>query len=60
LGFQRACVQDTWRGDGYRAQAAQILVNGTAVDSGVLVNSGILNGYSIIHAIDAIEIGQPR
>jgi len=40
---------------GYRPEAAKVKVNGQDVDTQILVNSGILIGYSIRHAVDAIE-----
>ena len=40
---------------GYREDTAKILINGQHVDTQLLVNSGILVGYSIGHAIEAIE-----
>jgi len=40
---------------GYREDTAKVLVNGQHVDTQLLVNSGILVGYSIEHAIQAIE-----
>lgn len=40
---------------GYREDTAKILVNGERVDTNLLVNSGILVGYSISHALQAIE-----
>jgi hypothetical protein len=43
---------------GYKPEAAQIQVNGVATDTNILVNSGILVGYSIKHAMDAIEKDQ--
>jgi hypothetical protein len=43
---------------GYREDRAKVLVNGQHVDTQFLVNSGILIGYSINHAIQAIERGQ--
>jgi hypothetical protein len=43
---------------GYRTDVARVVVNGQAVDVPILVNSGILIGYSIEHAIEAIEQGQ--
>lgn len=44
--------------EGYREEAAKVVVNGVQVDTRLLVNSGILIGYSIRHAIQAIEQGQ--
>ncbi len=43
---------------GYREDTAKVLINGEHVDTQLLVNSGILVGYSIEHAIQAIEQGQ--
>jgi hypothetical protein len=43
---------------GYKPEAAKIMVNGQPVDTNLLVNSGILVGYSIDHAIQAIESDQ--
>jgi hypothetical protein len=40
---------------GYRLDTAKVLVNGEPVDTQLLVNSGILVGYSIEHALQAIE-----
>jgi hypothetical protein len=40
---------------GYKSDAAKVLVNGEPVDTQLLVNSGILVGYNIKHAIEAIE-----
>ncbi len=40
---------------GYRTDKAKVMVNDKPVDTGLLVNSGILVGYSITHAIEAIE-----
>jgi S1-C subfamily serine protease len=40
---------------GYKSQAAQAIVNGVSRDTNVLVNSGILVGYSIKHAFQAIK-----
>lgn len=39
---------------GYREESAKVIVNGAHVDTELLVNSGILIGYSIKHATDAI------
>lgn len=41
--------------NGYRADAAKITVHGQPVDADVLVNSGILIGYSIKRAVQAID-----
>jgi hypothetical protein len=43
---------------GYKEDTARINVNGGRVNTQLLVNSGILVGYSIAHAIQAIEQGQ--
>ena len=40
---------------GYRNDTAKVIVNGQAVNTQLLVNSGILRGYSIRHVIQAIE-----
>jgi len=40
---------------GYRQTNAKTIINGQAVDTPLLVNSGIMMGYSIEHAIDAIK-----
>jgi hypothetical protein len=40
---------------GYRNDVANAVVNGVEVHTNVLVNSGILIGYSITHAIRAID-----
>lgn len=40
---------------GYRFDQAKIPVNGKPVDTNILTNSGILIGYSIQHAIEAID-----
>jgi hypothetical protein len=42
---------------GYRLDNAKVVINGRQADSDVLVNSGILIGYSIDHAIQAIKQG---
>jgi hypothetical protein len=39
---------------GYRADTAKVLLNGQQVDTHILVNSGILVGYSIAHVVKAI------
>ena len=39
---------------GYKEDTAKVVVNGKHVDTQLLVNSGILVGYSIEHAIQAI------
>jgi hypothetical protein len=43
---------------GYKEDTAKVLINGQHVDTQLLVNSGILVGYGIEHAIQAIERGQ--
>jgi S1-C subfamily serine protease len=40
---------------GYREDTAKVLVNGEHVDTKLLVNSGILIGYSAEHVTEAIE-----
>jgi Trypsin-like peptidase domain len=40
---------------GYRPESAKALINGQEVDTQILVNSGILVAYSIVHAMKAIE-----
>ena len=45
---------------GYREDTAKVLVNGEHVDTQLLVNSGILVGYSISHVIQAIENGPQK
>jgi hypothetical protein len=40
---------------GYKEDSAKVLVNGQHVDTQVLVNTGILVGYSIGHALEAIK-----
>jgi len=40
---------------GYRTDTAKVMVNGKPVDTNLLVNSGILVGYSIESAIQAIK-----
>ena len=40
---------------GYKEDTAKVLINGQHVETQLLVNSGILVGYSIEHAIQAIE-----
>ena len=42
---------------GYKEDTAKVLLNGVHVDTQLLVNSGILIGYSINHAVEAIEQG---
>ena len=39
---------------GYKLEAAKAVVNGQPVDTQILVNPGILVGYSIEHAVKAI------
>jgi len=43
---------------GYREDTAKVLINGVHLDTQLLVNSGILIGYSVRHAIQAIDEGQ--
>jgi Trypsin-like peptidase domain len=45
---------------GYKTDAAQALVNGQQVDTQILVNSGVLVGYSIEHVLQAIEQGKKQ
>jgi Trypsin-like peptidase domain len=45
---------------GYREDTAKVLVNGEHIDTQFLVNSGILIGYSIEHAIEAIKQSQSQ
>jgi len=40
---------------GYKFENAKVIVNGAEQNTALLVNSGILIGYSFKHAIDAIE-----
>jgi hypothetical protein len=40
---------------GFRTDTAKAVINGVKIDTNILVNSGILVGYSIKHAIQAIE-----
>ena len=40
---------------GYKEDTAKVLINGQHVDTQLLVNSGILVGYGINHAIQAIK-----
>jgi S1-C subfamily serine protease len=40
---------------GYKEEAAKMMVNGRLADTKLLVNSGILIGYSIRHVMEAIE-----
>ena len=44
---------------GYRYDQAETIINGKPVQTTVLVNSGILIGYNIIHAIDSIKNAPP-
>lgn len=41
---------------GYKEDTAKVLVNGQHLDTQLLVNSGILIGYSIRHANQAVEL----
>ena len=41
--------------EGYKFENAEELIGGKAVETKLLVNSGILVGYSIVHAIQAME-----
>jgi hypothetical protein len=43
---------------GYREDSAKVIVNGQHADTNLLVNSGILVGYSLSHAMKAIEDSQ--
>src|ERR1700732_1806157 len=43
---------------GYKEDVARVLVNGVHVETQLLVNSGILVGYSVTHAIQAIDQNQ--
>jgi hypothetical protein len=45
---------------GYKEDTAKVIVNGVHVDTQLLVNSGILIGYSISHAFEAIEQGDKQ
>jgi hypothetical protein len=45
---------------GYKEDTAKVLVNGVHMDTQLLVNSGILIGYSIQHALQAIDKGQEK
>jgi hypothetical protein len=45
---------------GYKEDTAKVLVNGVHVDTQLLVNSGILIGYSIKHALQAIDKGEEK
>jgi len=40
---------------GYQKESAKVMVNGIEHDTAIMVNSGILVGYSIKHVFDAIE-----
>jgi S1-C subfamily serine protease len=40
---------------GYKEEAAKMMVNGHLADTKLLVNSGILIGYNIKHVVEAIE-----
>jgi hypothetical protein len=40
---------------GYREDTAKVIVNGVHTDTQLLVNSGILIGYGIVHVTEAIE-----
>ena len=58
LGFSKHSYQIIGVVQGYKEDTAKILVGGRQVDTQLLVNSGILVGYSISHAIKAIEDDQ--
>jgi hypothetical protein len=45
---------------GYKNDTAKAVINGEEVDTQLLVNSGILVGYSIDHAMKAIEESQKQ
>lgn len=45
---------------GYRPDKAKVLLNNIHVDTDILVNSGILIGYSAKHVVEAIEKDQKR
>jgi hypothetical protein len=45
---------------GYKEDSAKVLVNGQHLDTQVLVNTGILVGYSIAHAVEAIKNNQKQ
>ena len=45
---------------GYKEDTAKVLVNGKHLDTELLVNSGILIGYSIEHALQAIDKSQEK
>jgi Trypsin-like peptidase domain len=45
---------------GYISDTAKIRVNGNTIKSDVLINSGILIGYSAMHAVEAIKEDKKR
>jgi S1-C subfamily serine protease len=45
---------------GYKEDTAKVLVNGVHVETSLLVNSGILVGYSIAHVFQAIDQDKKR
>lgn len=45
---------------GYKEDSAKAMINGQQVETNILVNSGILVGYSIDHALKAIEENQKQ
>jgi len=45
---------------GYKEDSAKVIVNGQHVETQLLVNTGILVGYSIEHAMTAIEQSQKQ
>lgn len=45
---------------GFKEDTAKVLINNQHVDTQILVNSGILIGYSIDHAIQAIKASRPE
>jgi S1-C subfamily serine protease len=45
---------------GYKNENARVIVNGVEQDTQLLVNSGILVGYSIQHALQAIDPNQKQ
>jgi S1-C subfamily serine protease len=45
---------------GYRSESAKVVINGVENDTALLVNSGILVGYGIKHAFDAIEKAEAK
>lgn len=45
---------------GYREDSVKVVINGQHADTNLLVNSGILVGYSINHALKAIEDSQKQ